>query len=382
MVTSGMGQQLLRLAGFLTWALAGSPQLVGLLNGSDRVLDWRQIVWVFAFVIFGIAFSISSWSEVSEPKGRRHLLLLAIQSLSALIMMMTVCTGREGSLLVITAAQAGWLLPLRSAAIWASSQFLLMGGALSMVMPLSVVLRLMGLYMGFQALALFSFHFGASQFRARQELARVNAELRATQELLADASRIAERERISRELHDALGHDLSALSINLEVASHLSDGRALPHIQTAQSLTKHILEDVRSAVSSLRNDRPIDIARAARILVAAVPSPRIHLHLPDDLKMTDPVRAHTLLRCMQEIITNTVKHARAENLWIELVEVAEGVEVHAKDDGRGAAQIRPGLGLTGMRERLELIGGRLEIESRQKMGFTLNAWIPSGRSQP
>jgi signal transduction histidine kinase len=110
---------------------------------------------------------------------------------------------------------------------------------------------------GFQVLALFSCFLAASEASARADLARANSELRATGELLANTSRLAERERISRELHDTLGHHLTALSLNLEAASHLAADNALAQIQRAQSVTKLLLSDVRGVVSALRGEDPI-----------------------------------------------------------------------------------------------------------------------------
>ena len=98
--------------------------------------------------------------------------------------------------------------------------------------------------------------------------------------------------------------------------------------------------------------------------------------ISEDLAIDDPTRAHTVLRCVQEIITNAIRHSAAGNLWIELARTDTGVAIRARDDGRGAKEIRPGHGLTGMRERLEQVGGQLEIETQAAKGFRLNAWIP------
>src|SRR3546814_12036878 len=80
-------------------------------------------------------------------------------------------------------------------------------------------------------------------------LFRSNSELRATRALLAESSRLSERMRISRELHDLLGHHLTALSLNLEVATHVSSGKAQEHVRQAHTLAKLLLTDVREAVS-------------------------------------------------------------------------------------------------------------------------------------
>lgn len=77
-----------------------------------------------------------------------------------------------------------------------------------------------------------------------------------------------------------------------------------------------------------------------------------------------------------EIVTNAIRHAHAANLWIELTRVNGALTLVARDDGRGTQQIRPGHGLTGMRERLEIVGGRLEIHSEPAQGFRVQASIP------
>jgi signal transduction histidine kinase len=251
-----------------------------------------------------------------------------------------------------------------------------MGAILTVGWPLASILSLMATYVAFQVLALFSCFLAASEAGARSELARVNRELRATGELLANTSRMAERERISRELHDALGHHLTALSLNLEAASHMARDNALVQIQRAQSVTKLLLSDVRDVVGALRSEDSIGLTQALRTLVAGVPAPQIHLLMADNLAIDDPMRAHTVLRCVQEIITNVIRHAAARNLWIELTLKDGGIAIRARDDGRGAKEVRPGHGLTGMRERLEQVGGTLQIETQPAKGFCLEAWMP------
>jgi len=171
----------------------------------------------------------------------------------------------------------------------------------------------MATYAAFQVLALFSCFLAASEASARSELDRANSELRATGELLANTSRMAERERISRELHDTLGHHLTALSLNLEAANHMAQDDALVQIQRAQSVMKLLLSDVRDVVSALRGQDPIGLAQALRTLVAGVPAPQIHLLMADNLAIDDPMRAHAVLRCVQEITTNVIRYAAARN---------------------------------------------------------------------
>jgi signal transduction histidine kinase len=141
-------------------------------------------------------------------------------------------------------------------------------------------------------------------------------------------------------------------------------------------VTKLLLSDVRNVVSALRGEDPIGLAQALRTLVASVPAPRIQLLIAEDLAINDPTRAHIVLRCVQEIITNAIRHAAAGNLWIELARTDGGVVIRARDDGRGSQGVRPGHGLTGMRERLEQVGGTLQIETQPARGFRIDAWMP------
>jgi signal transduction histidine kinase len=90
----------------------------------------------------------------------------------------------------------------------------------------------------------------------------------------------------------------------------------------------------------------------------------------------DPARAETLLRAVQEILTNTTRHAHAWNLWIDLAEADGGIMLTSRDDGRGTDAIVLGNGLTGMKERFEEHGGRVDVHSRRGGGFQVRAFVP------
>jgi signal transduction histidine kinase len=219
----------------------------------------------------------------------------------------------------------------------------------------------------------------SQQADAREAQRRLNSELRATRALLAESTRIAERMRIARELHDLVGHHLTALSLNLEVASHLTNEAAAEHVRKAQATARHLLADVREAVSELRQDDAIDLTQALRSLVEGVASLTVHVDMPPRFSVEDPRRAQVLLRCAQEIITNTARHAGASQLWLTFVYVEANVlGLHARDDGRGAAHFRPGNGLSGMRERLAQFGGSVTVDTASNAGFALTVRLPLG----
>ena len=98
--------------------------------------------------------------------------------------------------------------------------------------------------------------------------------------------------------------------------------------------------------------------------------------MPESVDVDDAAQAHALLRCVQEIITNTARHAAARNLWIRVERRPDGIAIHARDDGRGAAEVTWGNGLKGMRERFEEHAGRVEITSAAGRGFEVHGFMP------
>jgi len=151
---------------------------------------------------------------------------------------------------------------------------------------------------------------------ARAELARVNAQLVAAQELVADRTRLAERLAISRDLHDNLGHHLAALNIQLEVARHHATGPALEAIAQAQATGRQLLGELRAVVSTWRDDA-VDLRSALRDLASAIDTPAISIEVGDELAF-EPAVARTLYRCAQELVTNSVRHAAAGHVWISI----------------------------------------------------------------
>jgi len=107
-----------------------------------------------------------------------------------------------------------------------------------------------------------------------------------------------------------------------------------------------------------------------------VPALDVELLLPETLRVDDPERAQVLLRCAQEIITNTVRHAGASRLSLRVTSDEDGLRLEAKDDGRGCDAAQPGNGLRGMRERLSACGGRVDIMTAPGQGFALDVRLP------
>ena len=362
----------IQAAGLLSWLAVGAPCVVGAAQGQVAAAGPAA-----GWAVFGAAFAYGRVRQSSL--GRPATVFLVGVQTAATLPVAWAQTGLEVILLVMIATQLPAVLGGRGSILWVVAQTVLcvapMAGRVSLAMfVLAVIARL-----GFQAFGLGMMYLAALEASARQELARANEELRSAHALQAENARLAERLRIARELHDSMGHHLAALSLSLEAAAHLAEGKAAAHVATARDLGRRLLAEVREVVSGTRGEASLDFPGALRALAQAVPAPHIHLDLPDGLEgaVLEPERAQAALRCVQEIVTNAIRHAAAEHLWIRVRLGTEGLLIEARDDGRGVAHVRPGNGLNGMRERLEQAGGRLEIASTPGTGFAVTAVLPT-----
>ncbi len=371
---------LLRYTGLFTYAWTGVPLLSPTWRAQDVPTGSPEYVgWCVAYAVFGLAYWFATNDLGRRRPGLQRMPLLVVMNLAAFSIGWFSHSGISGILTSLIAGVVPWTLPLMAGVAWVLLQSFTLTPVFVEWLDSGWMAALVqcSLFMGFSAFTYVTSLVAKQQADSRDELRRLNSELRATRTLLTESSRIAERMRISRDLHDLIGHHLTALSLNLEVASHLVAGTAQEHVRQAQSVAKLLLSDVREVVSQLRENDNIDLTEALRTLVEGVPGLAIHLELPPRFSVDDPLRAQVLLRCAQEIITNTVRHSGARNLWLrcERTESNE-LAIHARDDGRGAGDMQQGNGLTGMRERLAQVGGRLDIVTARDQGFALDAWLP------
>lgn len=211
----------------------------------------------------------------------------------------------------------------------------------------------------FYGLVLFISHMAESERWLYRETHALNQELKVAQQQLAEASRQNERLRIAREIHDVLGHQMTAQILNLEVATHQAQGVVLSRVEQSLALAKMMLGDLRNAVSDLRESPPVDFPEALRSLLARIPKLETRLDLPDDLAINDPQTTATLLRCVQEAATNTLRHSGASSFRVALHPDKDELVMEISDNGISPSSIIPGNGLVGMRERIEALAGRL-----------------------
>lgn len=226
----------------------------------------------------------------------------------------------------------------------------------------------------YSALLYGAFHFFAMLMavhtrraeRATEEAKRLNKELQATQHLLSEASKLNERTRIARDLHDLLGHHLTALIINLQVAGHITSGEAKDKVKQCYSLAKLLLSDVRDAVSTLRENQSLDIQSMINLMAENIPNLKIHSEIEPELSIDNIDLAKTLLRCIQEAITNCLRHANATELWLKLSHCKGKLLLEIIDNGKIIGKLKLGNGLKGLQERVAELRGEVQFSTNQK----------------
>lgn len=335
---------------------AGIPVLLAQLEGADATIGPAWLWWaVFGGFLLSMVLS-TVWSEL-EQQARARWSLGAQVVLGSLAVFLVEAKGWSAILLVFSSAIAvyiasptvAWGIVLVHTVVIATATWLRAVSWVEVVMTAF-------LYLLIQATSVLAVMAQRRAEAARRELAQAHAEARAANALLAETSRSTERLRIARDLHDVVGHQLTALALELEVASHQSTPPASEHVTRARAIAKDLLADVRSAVDDLR-DTPPDLGQILASVVADLPRPRVHLDVADGLVL-DERRTSTLVRCVQEVLTNAIRHADARELWITVGAGPSGETVlTARDDGRGAASLVLGNGLRGIRERVEELGG-------------------------
>ena len=353
----------MRWIGYVLYAIAG---LVPACYPGVHLAD--HPLWFASYAVLGVALLGSNRAAlrrrcsrgVPRSRGARAPRLgpLVVMT-AAMIAMAAAVPCTFGALtLAVVASQAALVLPVRAAIAWSAAQTLAVAWFLIPDFGWMFGTAELIALAGFEGFAIAAVAAGRREAAAR-----------------AEASRAHERERIARDLHDSLGHSLTALALQLELAAHEGGDAAKARVAGAKDLSARLLADVRAAVGHMRAAPSASIADAIRASVVDAPGLAVHLDVPAALALADAARVDCIARCAQEVVTNARRHARAANVWIRVRCKGDVLALDAHDDGAGAASTaRPGNGLRGMRERFEQLGGALEVDTAR--AFAISARLP------
>lgn len=339
-------------------ALLGTVVLYFLERRGTR----RQLAWHFAIAVAVVATALIT------SRGLAGLLGFSLVSQSLLYL------ARTGAFIVTSATSAA-----------VATAIALRGGGIG---------ELFIAMMGWAAGAAFVLVFSAMmlrQQRARRELERLAGELAAANDRLRtyageieELVSVNERNRIARDIHDTVGHCLTVIHVQLEAADanlESSPAKARSALEKARQLAHEGLGEVRRSVALLRGASPAyrPITASIERLAREAESPKLAVEMRvhgSARPLAEPVEC-TLYRAAQEALTNVRRHAEAQRVDIELDFTAKGqVELRIKDDGVGSANPSGGMGLVGIRERAELVGGTAAIDGSSGTGFGLAIVVP------
>jgi len=193
---------------------------------------------------------------------------------------------------------------------------------------------------------------------------RMNRKLRKANEEIEHLAKVAERERIARDLHDVLGHTLSVITLKSELAGKLIDRdpqRAGKEIREVEEISRQALSDVRDAIRGYRSKGLLaEMAQAKSTLETAGVTVRCDA---STIVKLPAMQEGVLTMAVREAVTNVVRHAQARNCSLRLEQQNGACRLEIEDDGRGGFQ-NEGNGLRGMRERVEMLGGMLTRDTR------------------
>lgn len=345
-----------------------------LLPPSIRV-GWTPYLWLIYFGFFWLKYFFQAPGTLEA--------ILALLSTAAFFVLYFSAFRRSGQVLV-----AHVLALVLIGALWApfnggASAFFVFAGAFCMqagpprrawTLLVFVMLSVAAIAVTVQPAPWFwlpgllaTFVVGASNIHFA-EIERKNAALRLSQAEVEELARVAERERIARDLHDLLGHRLSVIVLKSELAGKLFDRDpelAKQEISAVEASAREALAEVREAISGYRHQSLQAELEQARI---ALTSADVTL----DLTMDDPLqlspRSEAVLGLIiKEAVTNIIRHAKAHQCAIRIGHSPENNSMmfEIQDDGRG--RIRPdGGGIDGMRARVEAIGGHFVLSPEER----------------
>jgi len=378
----------LLLVAYLTWGAVGAIWW--------STTEWEHpTAWAGGGMLLLFALLMALNPEVLSPSWR-HLYLAAQSALVAgLLLLETRAWSAIPILFFILSAFAMLLWPHRRSLgwLWIGLFALLTGGILTFRLGWgNGLLTLLPYAGGYAFFGVFADALARAEEAHRRtqnllaELQEAHRQLRAYASRVEELAVAEERNRMAREMHDALGHHLTVAAVQLEGAGRLipSDPqRAARMVHTAREEVREALDELRATVAALRAplEAGMPLPEALRRLAEhfrAATGLEVHLALPSETFDLPAAHHLTLYRAAQEALTNVQRHAQAGQVWLVLTLHPDHLTLLIGDDGRGfpPEAEEQGFGLRGLRERLEALGGTLHLEERPGGGAQLHIALP------
>ncbi len=217
-----------------------------------------------------------------------------------------------------------------------------------------------------------------------KDLEATNSQLRLYVSQIEELTLTRERNRMAREIHDGLGHYLTTIGMQIKAAQALikkDPQNAIELLQTAETLSHDALKDIRQSVSALRETTSQEEPFLQRLqrLLKPFENTGFHteMHVEGQEIFLTPEVEILFFRTLQEGLSNIGKHSNASNIHVYLTYHKNNtVSMKLVDDGIGAKVMNGGYGLLGIRERVEQLNGKVEIDSSKIKGFSMTITVP------
>jgi signal transduction histidine kinase len=351
------------------------------------VLASMPFFWLLMTLFFA-AFLIPQWSGIREESfGVKNYPLLELIFSGLFLIVGCYFSGEYSSFLALPALCAGiysqpgkerWLL-------WAGFS----------IVPIFAVIAVGLNQLGMGVIdGLFFFGVGVAVSKvleAEKKTQMLLDENRRQNQLLEEYAKhiekitlLEERNRLAKDLHDTIGHTYTSVIMGLDAASYLigtAPDQAKKQVELLSNVMRNSLGEVRSHIHQISpSGESEDLSSQLKNIATEF---ALHTKINIDFQQIGPQVKNlttqgilTLIRILQESLTNAVRHGQASNILITLKEEATNVNLTIKDDGIGMSEIKFGFGLNGMKERLESLQGGMKIESKENEGTVVTCFLP------
>lgn len=323
-------------AAYLTTAGVAVAELLQVPPGP-RFAWTAALLAAFAAVLVAVFRFLHKGSRVGVP-----FLVLLASAIAIGITAVGASTSLGAILLFLLCAIVGMQFPLAGIIAWVTGANAALLVCLLLSGDRSWILSLLSYDLGFLAFAVFSIVIRRA-LQARAESQQLLEELTSAQGRLRDLAIMEERQRLAREMHDAVGHRLTAAAVLLEGAARLiptEPARATQMVETSRTQVRQGLDELRAAVSALRADTHVsqslsDVLVALVEVFAQGAEPRVTLEIQPGMAEPDPDRKLVIVRTAQEALTNVQKHAAATRVELVLKLEENAYVLTCRDNGRG-----------------------------------------------
>ena len=338
----------------LVWLVFIAFPIAGLLNTSRPALETAYglaLVLGFTLVFLWVFFWPHAEVAYLERPYRVPSVVGMMASYAVFALLWPLVQGDAIGLLIYAGSMAGFQRSIKPALL-----------SIFVALIFAVAFALQGSGWFVWTIAFFTLVSALGNYSSYREMIAQKL-LERSREQVVSIAKVAERERIARDLHDLLGHTLSVIVLKSELASRLADKdptRAVSEIRDVERIARDALSEVRSAVRGMRQATLEVELQNVRFACDAA-----DLQLESYLEplILPGATEQTLAFALREAVTNVIRHANASVVTVSLERTAQTVRLEVTDNGTGA--ICDGNGLRGMRERLELSGGTLEVSAKR-----------------